>query len=163
MLAKVRGAREGERMALHPGQHLVHLAHLPAPVRGPPTAKQRVGLVEDEEGLALARLGERGRDLLLGLADPGREQIGRALLQDLESQALREVACERALAGPGRALEAEREAPVGVPRETLGKGDRVGIGPDEAEIEPRRRTLRRPLAPEHALGACAAEKPARRS
>ena len=71
------------------------------------------------------------------------------LLEDLEPQALGEVARERALAGSGRTLEAEREAPVGVPDETLGKGGRVGIGLDEPEIEPRRRTLRRLLAPEH--------------
>ena len=101
-------------------------------------AKERIGLVEDEEGLRVARLGERGRDLLLGLADPGREQVGRALLEDLEPQALGEVACERALAGAGRTLEAEREASAGVPDETLGEGDRVRIGPDEPEIEPRR-------------------------
>ena len=84
------------------------------------------------------RRGERGRDLPLGLADPGREESGRALLQDLESQAFGEVVCERALAGPGRTLEAEREASAGVPDETLGEGDRVRIGPDEPEIEPRR-------------------------
>ena len=41
---------KGSGMALHPGQHLVHLAHLPAPVRGAPVGEERVGLVEDEEG-----------------------------------------------------------------------------------------------------------------
>ena len=149
MLAEVRGAGEGEGMALHPGQHLVDLAHLPAPVRVSSVAEQRVRFVEDEECLRVAGLGERGRDLLLGLADPGREQVGRALLEDLEPEALGEVARERALAGAGRTLEAEREAPVGVPHEALGEGDRIGIGLDEAEVEPRRRTLRRPFAPEH--------------
>ncbi len=96
-------------------------------------------------------LGERVRDPLLGLADPGREQVGRALLQDLEPEALRQVARERALAGPGRTLEAEREAPARVPHETLGEGGRVGIGLDEPELEPRRRTLRRPFAPGPAM------------
>ena len=149
VLTEVRGAREGEGMALHPGQHLVHLAHLPPSVRGPPVGEERIGFVEDEKGLGVARLGERVRDPLLGLADPGREQVGRALLQDLEPDPLRQVAHERALAGPGRTLKAEREAPARVPHETLGKGDRVGIGPDEPELEPWRRTLRRPFAPEH--------------
>ena len=135
VLAEVRGAGEGEGMALHPGQHLVDLAHLPAPVRVSSIAEQRVRFVEDEECLRVAGLGERGRDLLLGLADPGREQVGRALLEDLEPEALGEVARERALAGAGRTLEAEREAsPARVPhRETLGEGGRVGIGLDEAE------------------------------
>ena len=105
--AKFVGAREGEGMALHPGQHLVDLAHLPAPVRAAPVGEERVGLVEDEERLGVARLGERGRDLLLGLADPLREQVGGALLEDLEPEALGEVARERALAGPRRTLEAE--------------------------------------------------------
>ena len=74
--------------------------------------------------------------------------VHRALLQDLEPQALGEVARERALAGSGRTLEAEREAPVGVRHETLGEGDRFGIRLDEPEVEPRRWALRRPLAPE---------------
>ena len=149
VLTEVRGAGERERMALHPGQHFVDLAHLPAPVRGPPIGEQRVCFVEDEKCLGVARFGERGRDLLLGLADPGRQKIGRPLLQDLEAKALCEVARERALAGPGRTLEAEREASPGVPDETLGKDSRIGIRLDEPEIEARRRTLRRLLAPEH--------------
>ena len=91
-------------MALHPGQHLVDPAHLPAPVRVSSVAEQRVRFVEDEECLRVAGRGERGRELLFGLADPHREQIGRALLEDLESKALGEVARERALAGAGWTL-----------------------------------------------------------
>ena len=104
-----------------------HRAHLPAPVRGAPIGEQRVGFVEDEEGSGVARLGERSRDLLLGLADPGRKQIGRALVQDLEPEALGEVARERALAGPGRTLEAEGESPLGVLRKLFGQVDGVRI------------------------------------
>ena len=57
-------------------------------MRGPPVGKERIGFVEDKKCLRVARLGEGGRDLLLGLADPGREQIGRALLEDLEPESL---------------------------------------------------------------------------
>ena len=74
MHAEVGRAGEGRGVALHPGQHLVHLADLPAPLREAPVGEQRVGLVEDEEGAAVARLRERGGDQLLGLPDILRHQ-----------------------------------------------------------------------------------------
>ena len=45
-------------MALHPGQHLVDLADLPAALREAPVREERIGLVEDQEGASIARLGE---------------------------------------------------------------------------------------------------------
>ena len=50
MLGEVGGAGEGQRMALHPGQHLVHPADFPAALGELPVGKQRIRLVEDQEG-----------------------------------------------------------------------------------------------------------------
>lgn len=64
-LGEVGGAGEGERMALHPGEHLVHLAHFPAPHGALTVAQQGVGLVKDEERLLVESLLKRTGDPLL--------------------------------------------------------------------------------------------------
>ena len=150
MVAEVGGARERQRMALHPGQHLVDLAHFPRPGREPAIGEERVRFVEDQEGPGIARLGKRRRNLLLGPADPHRHQVRGALLHDLDPHPLGEVAHERALPRSGRSLQAERHrsgAPVGKP---VRERNEVGVGMDEPGIETLRHTLRGTFPREHA-------------
>ena len=64
--------------------------------------QERVGLVEDQHGLRLARALEGLGDVLLRLADIGREQIRGALLQDLEPEPARDIASEGRFPRPGR-------------------------------------------------------------
>ena len=72
--AEVGGAGEGQRMGLHPGQHLVDLTHFPGPLGKAPVGEQRVGFVEDEEGSGVVRLG----DVALGRTYPRRQETGIA-------------------------------------------------------------------------------------
>ena len=116
--------------------------------REAPVGEQRIGLVEDEEGAAVARLRERGGDQLLGPPDPLRHQIGGPLLYDLQAEALGKVAHERALSRARRPLQAEGEAPLAAAPETVREPHRIGVGPDECGVVPGRRLLRRLLARE---------------
>ena len=122
-------------MALHPCQHLVDLAHLPGPVGKLPIGEQRVGLVEDEERVPVARLGEGIRDLLLRSADPHRQQVGGPLLQHFQPEPLGEVADPRTLARPRRPLKAEGEAPRAGAGDAPGQRGGIGIGPDQRGVE----------------------------
>ena len=67
--AEVERAGEGQRMALHPGQHLVYLTHLPGPL-----CEQRINYVENEEGAGIMRVG----DVALGRPYPRRQETGTA-------------------------------------------------------------------------------------
>nr|WP_254433698.1 ATP-binding protein [Paracoccus yeei] len=82
-LDQVGGAGNGQRVALHPGQHLIDLADFPGMPRPRPVAQQRIRLVEDQEAAGVARLGKGGGDVLLGAADPHRQQIRGPLLEPM--------------------------------------------------------------------------------
>ena len=122
---------------------VVDLADLLGLLGETPVGEQRVGFVEDEEGAGVARLGERGGDLLLRLLDPHRHQVGRPLLRDFQTEALGKVADVGALARSGRSLQTQRETPFAEACEPLREGGRVRIGIDESGVETGRCPLRR--------------------
>lgn len=122
-------------MLLHPGQHLVDLAHLPGAHRLSTVEQERVRLVEDQHGLRLARALERLGDVLLRPADIGRQQVRGALLEDLEPEPAREIAGEGGFAGAGRAGQAEREGEVRTRGDVLDERGEIHIGAGERRIE----------------------------
>jgi hypothetical protein len=65
-------------MLLHPGQHFVDLANLPATHRAGSFQQQAVRLVEHQEGMGIPRFRKGGGDVLLGAADERIEQIREA-------------------------------------------------------------------------------------
>ena len=146
MLAVVRRAGERQGVIFHPREHLVHLAHLPVPVRGTPVGQQGVGLVEDEELFLLARFGEGFGDLRLGAPDPHRQQVRSPFLQDFQPDPLGQVTDERALAGAGRSLKAEGKPPPPALRERIGQFGQIAICPDQDRVERPRLSLRRLIA-----------------
>ena len=98
-------------MALHPGEHFVDRGDFPGSVGEAPVGQQRVGLVEDQERLRRAGLVERGGDLLLGLADVGRQKVGSPLLDHRHAKPVGEIAHVGALARTRRAFQAQRDVP----------------------------------------------------
>ena len=95
--------------------------------------EERVGLIEQQHRVAVARLEKHRGDRLFALADPLRKEVGGAFDDDRFPHRAGDRMGQFALAGPGRAVEEER--PVGVAGERRNEQLRVDVEVEKGEIE----------------------------
>ncbi len=79
-----------------------------AALDGGALTEQRVGFVEQEDGVSGLGGVEQGREVLLGLADPLRDDLSKIDLVDLGPEILRDQTRAHRLARAGRARKQRR-------------------------------------------------------
>lgn len=122
-------------MPVQPREQFVHLPDFPAVMGSGSVEQQRIRLVEQQHRLVPPRLGKGFRDLCLGLADPFRQQVRRALDDQRSIERTREMMRHRGLAGAGWTGQQERHVGrVAVAHRREQRPERT-VGFEQIEIE----------------------------